>query len=208
MNRLIRATVILCLSLSMGFNIANAYTVGGNLSGTSVSDNYYLPSGFLQDSNGISNFNITYDSQVGPWVKNVTINDGMTGSALHYVGENLTVSGTLPWSGWYAAITTPSWVLSSNVSAMSGGSQLSGLNVSLDPGGQSVTLSFDPISSPSPVILNFAVSWTGAPGTAPDIPVIQFIQYPISPTPVPLPAAIWLLGSGLIGLIGVRRFRK
>jgi hypothetical protein len=26
--------------------------------------------------------------------------------------------------------------------------------------------------------------------------------------PVPIPAAVWLLGSGLIGLIGVRRFKK
>jgi hypothetical protein len=26
--------------------------------------------------------------------------------------------------------------------------------------------------------------------------------------PVPIPAAVWLLGSGLIGLIGIRRFRK
>ena len=25
---------------------------------------------------------------------------------------------------------------------------------------------------------------------------------------VPLPGAVWLLGSGLLGLIGVRRFRK
>jgi hypothetical protein len=27
-------------------------------------------------------------------------------------------------------------------------------------------------------------------------------------SPVPIPAAVWLLGSGLIGLFGVRRFRK
>jgi hypothetical protein len=27
-------------------------------------------------------------------------------------------------------------------------------------------------------------------------------------TTVPIPAAVWLLGSGLIGLIGIRRFRK
>lgn len=26
--------------------------------------------------------------------------------------------------------------------------------------------------------------------------------------PVPIPAAVWLLGSGLIGIIGIRRFRK
>ena len=30
----------------------------------------------------------------------------------------------------------------------------------------------------------------------------------VSVNPVPIPPALWLLGSGLIGLIGVRRFRK
>jgi hypothetical protein len=30
----------------------------------------------------------------------------------------------------------------------------------------------------------------------------------VSVSPVPIPGAVWLLGSGLIGLIGVRRFRK
>jgi hypothetical protein len=29
-----------------------------------------------------------------------------------------------------------------------------------------------------------------------------------APAPVPIPAAIWLLGSGLVGLIGIRRFRR
>jgi hypothetical protein len=28
------------------------------------------------------------------------------------------------------------------------------------------------------------------------------------PAPVPIPAAVWLLGSGLLGLIGIRRFKK
>ena len=32
-----------------------------------------------------------------------------------------------------------------------------------------------------------------------------FLQYS---TPVPIPGALWLLGSGLIGLIGIRRFGK
>ena len=34
----------------------------------------------------------------------------------------------------------------------------------------------------------------------------QFAAY--SPTPVPIPAAAWLLGSGLIGLVGLTRKRK
>jgi hypothetical protein len=34
----------------------------------------------------------------------------------------------------------------------------------------------------------------------------QFAAY--SPVPVPVPAAVWLLGSGLIGLVGIARRRK
>jgi len=31
----------------------------------------------------------------------------------------------------------------------------------------------------------------------------------IDPTPVPIPGAVWLLGSGLIGMVGIRRkFKK
>jgi hypothetical protein len=36
-----------------------------------------------------------------------------------------------------------------------------------------------------------------------------FVPYlEITTTAVPIPAAVWLLGSGLLGLIGIRRFRK
>jgi hypothetical protein len=31
---------------------------------------------------------------------------------------------------------------------------------------------------------------------------------PSDPSPVPLPGAVWLLGSGLLGLVGMRRFKK
>jgi hypothetical protein len=36
----------------------------------------------------------------------------------------------------------------------------------------------------------------------------RLAAFDIVGTPVPIPAAVWLLGSGLIGLIGIRRFRK
>jgi len=34
---------------------------------------------------------------------------------------------------------------------------------------------------------------------------IAFVQWSLSPTVVPVPAAVWLFGSGLLGLIGVAR---
>ena len=37
---------------------------------------------------------------------------------------------------------------------------------------------------------------------------VAFVQWSLSPTVVPIPAAVWLFGSGLIGLIGVARRKK
>ncbi|NOX09279.1 MAG: peptidylprolyl isomerase [Gammaproteobacteria bacterium] len=60
----------------------------------------------------------------------------------------------------------------------------------------------------------------GAYGVSPSIPVVDFspfigFQYDdlvivnsISVVPIPIPAAIWLFGSGLVGLIGFSRRRK
>jgi hypothetical protein len=45
-------------------------------------------------------------------------------------------------------------------------------------------------------------------GTSTDRVYIDNVSLKVTSTPVPLPAAFWLLGSGFIGLIGIRRFRK
>jgi hypothetical protein len=39
-------------------------------------------------------------------------------------------------------------------------------------------------------------------------PDIIFIDYPGASNVVPLPGAVWLLGSGLLGLAGLRRIKK
>jgi hypothetical protein len=38
-----------------------------------------------------------------------------------------------------------------------------------------------------------------------ETPNYLHIEYTLQPAPVPIPGAVWLLGSGLIGLIGIRR---
>jgi hypothetical protein len=42
----------------------------------------------------------------------------------------------------------------------------------------------------------------------PDQNYLHMREVQVYGSPVPVPAAVWLLGSGLIGLIGIRRFRK
>jgi hypothetical protein len=39
---------------------------------------------------------------------------------------------------------------------------------------------------------------------------ISYVDFQATASPVPIPGAVWLLGSGLIGLVGLRRkfFRK
>ena len=53
--------------------------------------------------------------------------------------------------------------------------------------------------------------WTffGKPGRATDIHIsTDFWTYSSAPVTVPIPAAVWLFGSGLLGLIGMARRKK
>ena len=43
---------------------------------------------------------------------------------------------------------------------------------------------------------------------APELEVDLFFKTYVEPPPVPLPSTLLLLGSGLLGLVGWRRFRK
>ncbi len=58
--------------------------------------------------------------------------------------------------------------------------------------------------SRSLVLANFSTWGTTTLPTVDRLHTLQFVPA----APVPIPAAVWLLGSGLIGLIGIRRFRK
>jgi hypothetical protein len=62
---------------------------------------------------------------------------------------------------------------------------------------QSGTVSFGPFDAGQPVIWH--ISW--------DFMGTGYDQLPGGGNPVPIPGAVWLLGSGLLGLVGWRRFR-
>ena len=60
-------------------------------------------------------------------------------------------------------------------------------------------------SPPGPIPTGNALYYLGSWAQA---PASYNLAWQINANPVPLPAAFWLLCSGLIGLIGIRRFRK
>jgi hypothetical protein len=61
--------------------------------------------------------------------------------------------------------------------------------------------------------LNLGETWMGFAGSVGDQGTVGWVNSaswgdPVTPTVVPMPAAGWLLGSGLLGLIGIRRKRS
>ena len=48
------------------------------------------------------------------------------------------------------------------------------------------------------------VGWTNGGGNTPDLSHLSIY----APTPIPIPAAVWLFGSGLLGLVGVARRKR
>jgi len=81
--------------------------------------------------------------------------------------------------------------------------------------GESIDTTYIASAAPGPAVLNNAVyrrSWTATDGFGDFLPW-QPADYDLSVfvtgNPVPVPAAVWLLGSGLIGIVGIRKkFKK
>ena len=123
-------------------------------------------------------------------------------------------------------VTGTAWVLNSSLDQMAGG-QVAAVNLEwFDLGGSSIAVSFGSSIDASATVnewINIGVVdalvpdgavtvqltlitgpfGEGGPGGAP-----RFDGAFLEITPVPVPAAVWLFGSGLLGLVGVARRRK
>ena len=60
----------------------------------------------------------------------------------------------------------------------------------------------------SPIYGNAGAIWLDAAESVPDRTTIDFGSYLVRVNPVPAPAAIWLFGTALIGLVGFNKRRK
>ena len=120
----------------------------------------------------------------------ITFNDSSPNDGILTIGEIVSFSGVSFWSGGWGpyeeVIQTPGYQFSSSLSIQYSGNWYSG---------QENWIFMDPDNS-YPVMSVSAYAYT------------YNVADSSNTSPVPIPGAIWLLGSGIIGLAGVRLKRK
>ena len=109
--------------------------------------------------------------------------------------------------GVFSEIFVPGW-----------GEDLSGLNITIDPSSIEVSLVQNLDSINVGVTLKLNKPLTPTTGSLLDLNTSKwedfdggnhpFISGSVEPNVVPVPAAVWLFGSGLLGLVGVARRKK
>jgi hypothetical protein len=138
-----------------------------------------------------------------------TADDPITISIAYSYAYSLTQDGTNPfvkakWNAGMTLYTYNSYQPEEFVNTGWIGDNVNPLDNILE--GQSGTLEFD--IYPEIVWDDVKGKWVSNPYTKIDLYANQYGNSISSISPVPLPGAVWLLGSGVLGLLGLRKFRK
>jgi hypothetical protein len=170
---------------------------------------------------------VSADPDSGSWLKNLQSPGSLVGKTdTFYLLEILKVGSGPAWTDWHEAILTPGWdwgwgkmfTLGAQ-DALTAANPLSALNCwSLDSAIQSflnpiakgvvsdgkIDFFFDPLEPSTWVFVLKTIQWTGGD----DASLCAPIRIAEHPSAVPIPAAVWLLGSGLVGLVALKRRRS
>jgi hypothetical protein len=209
-------------SALFGPRVANALTIGLDDSATGVGYDVIVTDAGIGDSNPLAGA-VTYIGSTPNWTLNVTT--GLTSLPpyldLNSVNAFNATAGQLKISVWdtYNA-PTPSW-LSNFVASIGGTTQgtvdvtYTQYNANTGPGGTVLSTvsdgTFGPRSFAGTVGLPASVADIGGAFNL-QIDVIightsanQVTSFDAEISPVPVPAAAWLFGSAVVGLVGVGR---
>lgn len=150
---------------------------------------------------------ISYDPCAGPIYKLFT---GAQGPSIHIV-EDMEVGPGPVWTDWHEIILTPGWewaFASAPIPPTLDSPSIGPIPGVPGGGGVEVNFYFPAIPCGEQIHIEKYLVWTGLDVTGapvvftPDILVAEY------PTTVPVPGAVWLLGSGLMGLVGLRKKLK
>lgn len=154
------------------------------------------------------------DPDAGQWLKKLQSPGWLTGGTdTFYLLEVLRVGPGPAWVGWHEELLTPGWKWGSGVMlAYEPGNgdpsnfswNLSGIVDPLARGeisGGSIDFIFDALDPGSWVFTLKTIEWIGGAG-ANWITPLRVAEHPSA---VPIPAAAFLLGSGILGLVALRR---
>ena len=194
--------LILCLSLSQ---FAFAVPVGQGTSNPFESTHQFDVEGWVIGDHQ-SPFEISLDPGAGPWVKTLEGSpDIIPESTVFILQETLIVGPGLPWADWHEEVLTPGWEWTfgdiTDVGNTGGLELLPGLEVSFDPADNPNTIwfEFDTIFPGASIEIWKELHCFNPNGCQGPIRVVQY--------PTPIPPAVWLFGSGLLGMVGVARRR-
>lgn len=136
-------------------------------------------------------------------------NSGFNMNLYYYAGDNVAAT-----SDWYVKMGHTELVSFNDGNAPSGPTQYDVSNIVKDfmAGGEryfgllfTITSLGDPVFYP--YNHGYAGQLRGTPLLGP--PHLTFLEYQTIASPIPIPSAVWLLGSAFIGLVGFRKkFRK
>jgi hypothetical protein len=191
--------LVICLGLSQ---LAAAVPVGNGPGDSFRTSHQFIGDGWEIGST-LDPIEISYDPGAGPWIKTL---EGQTAlvpeSTVFAIHENLIVGPDRPWFDWHEELLTPGWEWQFGTILNGGptGGTIPGLTVSFDPAANPDTIwfDFDPLLPGTPIEIWKEIHCISPNGCEGPIVVAEF------PT-VPIPPAVWLFGSGLLGMVGVAR---
>jgi hypothetical protein len=176
---------------------------------------------YLLDGWFIGPRTVEADSDAGPWIKNLRTPGNSSPEMEYLLVEVVRVGERLAWTDWHEEILTPGWEWNWGTLLpipthdwdelddydLRDHPRLRDLLVWGDISGNGIDFSFDPLEPYSWLLVVKGLSLSDADSLPGIDCASQWISVAEHPSAVPVPAAVWLLGSGLIGLVGIR-FRK